>query len=51
MLIGLSFLHFPGGSDSKVSAYNLWVGKISWRRKWQATPVFLSGNPMDEGAY
>ena len=20
-----------------------WVGKISWRRKWQPTPVFLSG--------
>ena len=22
---------------------NLWVRKISWRRKWQPTPVFLSG--------
>ena len=21
----------------------LWVGKIPWRRKWQTTPVFLSG--------
>ena len=21
--------------------FNLWVGKISWRRKWQLTPVFL----------
>ena len=20
-----------------------WVGKISWRRKWQPTPVFLHG--------
>ena len=20
-----------------------WVGKILWRRKWQPTPVFLSG--------
>ena len=20
-----------------------WVGKISWRRKWQPTPVFLPG--------
>ena len=47
---------FPGGSDGKVSAYNAetriyngrpgfnpWVGKISWRRKWQPTPVFLPG--------
>ena len=22
---------------------DLWVGKIPWRRKWQPTPVFLSG--------
>ena len=45
---------FPGGSDSKASAYNAgdlgsipgsnpWVGMISWRRKWQPTPVFLPG--------
>ena len=40
---------FPGGSDGKASAYNAdagfspWVGKISWRRKWQPTPVFLPG--------
>ena len=41
---------FPGGSDGKESACNVgdsglipWVGKISWRRKWQPTPVFLPG--------
>ena len=43
---------FPGDSDGKVgtvSAYgvgdlvNPWVRKISWRRKWQPTPVFLPG--------
>ena len=28
-----------------------WVGKIPWRRKWQPTPVFLPGNPMDIGAW
>ena len=40
---------FPGGSDGKESAWNMgdlgfdpWVGKISWRRKWQPTPAFLS---------
>ena len=22
-------------------SFDLWVGKIPWRRKWQATPVFL----------
>ena len=23
--------------------FNPWVGKISWRRKWQPTPGFLPG--------
>ena len=23
--------------------FNPWVGKILWRKKWQPTPVFLSG--------
>ena len=23
--------------------FNPWVGKIPWRRKWQSTPVLLSG--------
>ena len=23
--------------------FNPWVRKISWRRKWQLTPVFLPG--------
>jgi len=23
--------------------FNPWVGKIPWRRAWQPTPVFLSG--------
>ena len=44
-----NILVFPGGSDGKVSAYNVgdrfdpWVGKILWRRKWQPTPVLLPG--------
>ena len=25
--------------------FNPWVEKIPWRRKWQLTPVFLSGKP------
>ena len=44
-------MDFPGGSDSKESACNAGdlglipglVGKIPWRREWQITPVFLSG--------
>ena len=41
---------FPGDSRSKESAcqcrrhrFDPWVRKIPWRRKWQSTPVFLSG--------
>jgi len=41
---------FPGGSDGKESACNagdldsiLGLGRSSWRREWQPTPVFLPG--------
>ena len=44
---------FAGGTSRKESAsqcrrcdrcrLDLWVGKISWRRKWQPTPVFFPG--------
>ena len=27
----------------KRDGFDPWVGKILWRRKWQSTPVFLSG--------
>ena len=34
-------LGFPGGSAEKnpPARFDPWVGKISWRRKWQPTPV------------
>ena len=42
------YLGFPGDSCGKESAcqcrrgwFSPWVGKISWRRKWQPTPVFF----------
>ena len=41
---------FPVGSDGKESVcqcrkpgFDPWVGKISWKKKWQPTPVFLPG--------
>ena len=44
------FMGFPGGSDSKESAwqcrrcgFDTWVGKNPWRRTWQPTLVFLPG--------
>jgi len=54
----LYILGFPGSSDGKESAckfrrpeFNPWVGKIPWRRKWLATPVFCLKNPTDRGAW
>ena len=45
---------FPGGSSGKKPArqcrldikrrgFDLWVGKIRFRKVWRPTPVFLSG--------
>ena len=31
--------------------FSLWARKISWRRKWQPTPVFLPENAMDRRAW
>ena len=28
--------------------FDPWVGRISWRRKWQPTPVFLPGKPHEQ---
>ena len=37
----------PAGSKSKVSTRNagfdLWFGKMPWRKEWQPTPAFLPG--------
>ena len=50
LISGSSALSFPGGSDGKRvcmqcgrPGFNPWVRKISWRRKWQPTPILLPG--------
>ena len=30
--------------EMQETGFDPWVGKISWQRKWQPTPVFLPGN-------
>ena len=45
--------HYPSGSVKNLPAvqetqFNPWVGKIPWRREWQATPVFLPGESQGE---
>ena len=44
---------FPGGCSGKEAVcqcrghekcgFHPWVGKITWRKKWQPTPVFVPG--------
>jgi len=46
-------LGLPGGTSGKEPTcqcrrhkrpgFDIWVGKIPWRRAWQPTPVFLPG--------
>ena len=52
---------FPGGTSGKEPTcqcrrhkrqeFDPWVRITPWRRKWQPTPVFLPGNPMDREAW
>ena len=51
-------LSFAGGASGKEPAcqcrrqkrqgFNSWVGKISWCRAWQSTPVFLPGESHEQ---
>ena len=36
-------IHLPMQETQETRRFDLWVRKISWRRKWQLTPVFLPG--------
>ena len=36
------------GKECRRRKFNPWVEKISWRRKWQPTPVFLPGHPHEQ---
>ena len=56
-----STIGLPGGTSGtelpcqcmglKRPGLDPWVRKISWRRKWQPTPVFLPGKCKDRGAW
>jgi len=50
MNLYLPWKGFPAGSEGKDSAcqcmrpgFSPWIGKIPWRRKWIAMPIFLPG--------
>ena len=36
------------GKECRRRKFSPWVGKISWRRKWQHTPVFLPGKRYEQ---
>ena len=54
----LHSMGLPGGASGKEPAcqckrhkrpsFDPWVGKISWRRAWQPTPVFLPGETQGQ---
>ena len=54
------FMGFPGGASGKESvcwcgrckrcSFDPRVRKIPWRRKWQLTPLFLSGKPNGQSS-
>ena len=37
-------------STMQETGFNLWVGKITWRRGWEPTPVFLPGEFHRQGS-
>ena len=51
---------FPSGAGGEEPAcqsrrcqrprFDPWVGKVSWKRKWLPTPVFLPGEPHGQGS-
>ena len=53
----ISKLRFSGGSVVKnlpANGFDPWVKKISWRRRWQPTPVLFPGKSHGQrslGAY
>ena len=46
---GLVVKNPPANAEARRSRYDPWVKKISWRRKWQPTPVFWTGQFQTEG--
>ena len=59
-IIGM-YWGLPGGAvvnnppanagDARDLAFDPWVGKIPWSRKWQPALIFLLGNSMDKGVW
>ena len=45
-------MEWPIGSEFQIQILYCFISIISWRRKWQPTPVgFCLGNPMNRGGW
>ena len=55
--ISIQYNVIPGGSVIKISlpvqesGFDPWVRKVLWRRKWQPTPVIVSGESYGKGVW
>ena len=38
----------PAVQELQRHGFDLWVGKMPWRKAWQSTPVFLAGEPCGQ---
>ena len=41
----------PAKAGNKRSGFHPWVRKILWKRPWQSTPVFLTGESLDKESW
>ena len=50
--VALVVKNLPANAGDMRHGFDLWVGKIPWRKAWQPSPVFFSlWNPMDREAW
>ena len=46
-LVAQTVKNLPAMQETR---FDLWVGKIPWRREWLSTPVFLPGAFREQGS-
>ena len=49
--VALVVKNLPANAEDMRYGFDLWVGKIPWKRAQQHTPVFLPAESMDRGAW
>ena len=49
--VALVVKNLPASTGNIRQGFNLWLRQVPWRRAWQPTPVFLSGESHGRGAW